>query len=222
MPSSTVAEFLQNRNRNDVKGTLQSNRSESVEIARATTATDKSGIQKYQVMETLAEGGMGQVVKAFQRELKIHVAIKVLPPFSDAGQDEIERFDREIETLARLTHPNIVQAKDAGDWEGRRFLAMEFLDGLDVSKVAKRTPEFPVADACELIRQAAVGLHFAHEKGVVHRDVKPSNLMLAWSPSGIEDKIAMVKILDLGLARLLMENSTLTGGLTLSGQILGT
>src|SRR5439155_12466897 len=99
----------------------------------------------------------------------------------------------EMKAAGRLDHPNIVAARDAGRVGGTYYLAMDFVDGADLSALVGRLGPLPVADACELIRQAAVGLQHAHEAGVLHRDIKPSNLMLT--------RGGVVKVLDLGLAR---------------------
>ena len=105
----------------------------------------------------------------------------------------MNRFHREMEAVGRLDHPNIVRAYDAGEAEGQFFLVMEFVDGANLSLLVRSGGPLDIADACEIIRQAAIGLQHAHEHGLVHRDVKPSNLMLATT--------GIVKVLDLGLAR---------------------
>ena len=116
------------------------------------------------------------------------------------------------EAVGKLVHPNIVLAHDAGDHHQEHFLVMEFVDGVDLSELSRRVGPLPIAAACELIRQAAIGLQHAHENGLVHRDIKPSNLMLTSDAS--------VKILDLGLALLpeQVEGSELTS----TGQAMGT
>src|SRR5439155_18935515 len=96
---------------------------------------------------------------------------------------------------ARLQHPNVVMALDAGDVRGRHYLAMEYVEGSDLAVLVERFGPFDVAQACDVIRQAALGLQHAHERGIVHRDIKPDNLLLTASE-------ALVKILDLGLVRL--------------------
>src|SRR5262249_14879739 len=123
------------------------------------------------------------------------------------------RFLREIRNVGSLDHPNLVRASDAGEIGGIHFLAMEFVDGPNLSDLVLRRGPLQIADSCELIRQAASGLHHAHESGLVHRDLKPSNLMLTRS--------GCTKVLDFGLARL-YEGSTTVTELTGSGQFLGT
>src|SRR5205807_2098577 len=103
------------------------------------------------------------------------------------------RFRREIRAAAQLSHANIVHAFDADEIDGTHFIAMELLAGADLARLLKENGPLPVSQACEYVRQAALGLQHAHEKGLVHRDVKPSNLFLT-APGSV------VKVLDLGLA----------------------
>ena len=151
-------------------------------------------LAEYRILEKLGRGGMGVVYKALQTKLNRVVALKVLAPDRLGSQRATARFESEMEAVGRLDHPNVVRAHDAREVDGMRLLVMEYVEGLDFSKLLSRLGPLPVADACELVRQAAVGLQYAHERGLVHRDVKPSNLMLA--------RDGRVKVLDLGLARL--------------------
>ncbi|MHC4180291.1 MAG: serine/threonine-protein kinase, partial [Planctomycetota bacterium] len=148
---------------------------------------------EYQLLEKLGRGGMGTVYKAMHTKLDRVVALKVLPKSRSDDEKAIARFEREMKAIGRLDHPNIVGAYDAREIEDKPVLIMEYVEGLDLAKLVRRCGPLSVADACELARQAALGLQYAHEHGLVHRDVKPSNLML--TPQG------EVKILDLGLAR---------------------
>ena len=179
---------------------------------------------QYQLLEKLGSGGMGTVYKARHTKLKRLVAIKVLPSDRVANESAVARFHREMEAVATLDHPNIVRAYDAGEEAGTHFLVMEFVDGIDLSHLVKLRGPLPVADACELIRQAAVGLQHAHEHGLVHRDIKPSNLMLSTPLAPSAGRGAGgegVKVLDLGLARL-QSNQPPGEELTGSGQTMGT
>jgi serine/threonine protein kinase len=170
-------------------------------------------LRDYQLLEKLGAGGMGTVYKARHQRLKRTVALKVLPPDRTRDKRAVARFEREMEAVGKLEHPNIVRALDAGEERGMHYLVMEFVDGIDLSQLVKRHGPLAVADACELVRQAAAGLQSAHEHGLVHRDVKPSNLMLTAA--------GQVKVLDLGLALLLAEQP---GGDELTGtsQMMGT
>ena len=118
-----------------------------------------------------------------------------------------------MKAVGQLDHKHIVRAMDAGEAEGRHYLAMEYVEGLDLSKILDRIGPLAVADACEIVRQVAVGLRAADERGLIHRDIKPSNLML--TPDG------QIKILDLGLAVFETER-TPEGETTAYGQIVGT
>lgn len=169
---------------------------------------------QYRIIEKLGQGGMGTVYKARHVKLKRTVALKLL----SAGrmwEENVSRFEREMASVGQLSHPNIVVAHDAGEAAGHHYLAMELLDGADLSKLLRANGPLTVGCACELIRQAAIGLHHAHENGLVHRDVKPSNLMLT--------NDGAVKVLDLGLARTQVGVAENDGEeLTTTGQIMGT
>jgi serine/threonine protein kinase len=169
-------------------------------------------IRDYQVLAPLGRGGMGNVYKALHTRLEKLVALKILPT-DRISADAVARFQREMKAVGKLHHPNIVQAFDAGEHEGQHFLVMELIDGVDLSAIIHHHGSLPVADACELIRQAAVALEYVRQQGMVHRDVKPSNLMLN---SG-----GQLKLLDLGLA--LLHDPTREGDqLTALGSTMGT
>ncbi len=136
-------------------------------------------IGPYELLEKLGEGGMGAVYKALHSSLEKVVALKVLPR-ERLHPDAIARFKREMKAVGKLDHPNIVRATDAGEAGGDHFLVMEYVDGLDLSQLLRRVGPLAAADACELVRQAAVGLQHAHQRGMVHRDIKPNNIMLTW------------------------------------------
>lgn len=173
----------------------------------------------YVLLEKIGEGGMGQVFRAEHRLMKRIVALKELPSKVTGVGEVLRRFQREIETVARLAHPNIVVAYDAGEDRDTHYLITEYVDGTDLAELVQCRGPFSVANAIRMIRQAAEGLRYAHSQGVVHRDVKPSNLML--------DRKGAVKLLDLGLARFeidLQESSGKSPGsdLTAVGKIMGT
>lgn len=170
---------------------------------------------QYKLLGKLGEGGMGAVYRALHKRLDRPVAVKVLPAWRLQDAVAVARFEREMKAVGALDHPHIVRAMDAGVHEGTHYLVMELVPGLDVGEIVRRIGPLPVADACEIVRQAALGLQHAYENGLVHRDLKPSNLMLSDGPDG-----AQVKILDLGLA--LLECSADAGQITGSDQIVGT
>jgi serine/threonine protein kinase len=148
----------------------------------------------YELVESIATGGMGQVFKAQHRMMKRWVALKVLPPEISSSPKALQRFRREVEAAAQLSHPNIVTAYDAREEAGIHFLVMEFVDGEDLANRVRTRGPLPVAEVVDFVIQAARGLEYAHHKGIIHRDIKPSNLIV--------DANGSVKILDLGLARL--------------------
>ncbi|NUQ62017.1 MAG: protein kinase [Pirellulales bacterium] len=167
----------------------------------------------YELLKKLGEGRMGAVYLARHTKLKRTVALKVLSKNRLASAEAIARFEREIEAVGRLDHPHIVRALDARDVDGIRFLVMEYVDGLDLSDVVRRLGPLGVADGCEVVRQACLGLQCSHENGLVHRDVKPSNLMLTVSGE--------VKVLDLGLAHIQQSESD-RSEITGINQLMGT
>ena len=171
---------------------------------------------QYVVLDKLGKGGMGVVLKAQHRRMKRTVAIKVLSSDAMKQAGAIERFRREVEAAANLSHPNVVTAYDADEYQGMHYLAMEYVDGRDLAKMVKEQGPLGVQQAAECILQAARGLQYAHSKGIIHRDIKPGNLLL--------DKDGTVKVLDMGLARIAEVEADLGGAerLTTAGQVMGT
>ncbi|MCA9201204.1 MAG: serine/threonine protein kinase, partial [Planctomycetales bacterium] len=152
------------------------------------------------------------------------VALKMLPEDRWTNPDVIVRFEREMEAIGQLDHPHIVRASDAGEDNGLHYLVMEYVDGMDLARMVRRLGALPIPEACELIRQAAVGLEYAHEHGLIHRDIKPSNLMLGWQAKDGAKKSSppTVKVLDMGLALLGDEHFQHEHELTTIGQLMGT
>ncbi len=147
----------------------------------------------YEILDEIGAGGMGQVYKARHREMNREVALKTLKGSLPATDDSTQRFQREVQVAARLVHPNVVVAHDAGEADGVRYLVMEFVEGQDLNSLVRESGPLPVEEAVDCILQAAEGLKYAHQRGIIHRDVKPGNLLL--------DDEGVVKVLDLGLAR---------------------
>ena len=167
----------------------------------------------YRILEKLAQGGMGTVYKALHTKLGRVVVLKVLSAGRSANKRAVAQFEQEVMALAWLDHPHIVRALDAREVAGTRFLVMEHVDGIDLSRLVRCRGPLPVAEACELLRQAAVGLQYAHQHGLIHRDVKPSNMIV--------DQKGQLKILDLGLARFRPAESN-GDETTRTGQFMGT
>ncbi len=149
---------------------------------------------RYRVVRPLGHGGMGSVFEATHQLLGRAVALKVIKAELLQSPDAVQRFEQEMRAVARLSHPNIVQAHDAERAGETHFLVMEFVEGLTLADHLKAHGPLPITEACGYVRQAALALQHAFEQGLTHRDVKPQNLML--TPGG------QVKVLDFGLARV--------------------
>lgn len=147
---------------------------------------------KYRLLKLLGAGGMSSVYLAEHATLKSKAAVKVLPVKRVDQSSYLARFEREARQSARLSHPNIVRTFDLDTAGAIHFIAMEYVDGIDLHAKVKRDGPLPIREAADFIRQAALGLQHAHEEGLIHRDIKPANLML--------DTRGTVKVLDLGLA----------------------
>jgi serine/threonine protein kinase len=150
-------------------------------------------IGKYKVLEKIGSGGMGQVYLCEHKLMRRRVAVKVLPTAKAADDSARERFYREARAVAALDHPNIVHAYDIDQDENLHFLVMEYVDGASLQDIIKKTGPLDLNRACHYVRQSALGLEHAHEAGLVHRDIKPGNIMV--------DRTGVVKLLDMGLAR---------------------
>jgi len=147
---------------------------------------------KYRLLRLLGAGGMSSVYLAENTTLRQEVAIKVLPVKRVEQSSFLARFEREARTAFRLGHQNLARAFDLDQAGSIHFIVMEYIDGIDLHAKVKHEGPLEIREALELIRQAALGLHYAHEEGLVHRDIKPANLIL--------DRKGTVKVLDLGLA----------------------
>jgi serine/threonine-protein kinase len=196
---------------------------------------------QYVILERLGEGGMGQVFKARHQRLDRIVALKVIRKEKLDNPKAVKRFQREMRAAAQLVHPNIVLAFDADQAGHTHFFSMEYIDGVDLNRMVKESGPLPVAQACDYIRQAALGLQHAFECGLVHRDIKPANLLVEGLGRGADSRTASdstsddlnprrlpqfgrVKILDMGLARVAdsEENNEVVSRLTQEGTVMGT
>src|SRR5947209_7320438 len=165
-------------------------------------------IGKYKVVEVLGKGGMGVVYKAMDPRIGRTVAIKMMTGAFAENPDLLQRFYREAQSTGILQHPNIVIVHDLGDLDGNPYLVMEYLEGEALDKMIAGRRQFSLVEKLDIIVHVLEGLHYAHERNVVHRDVKPANVMVL--------KDGAVKIVDFGIARL-GDNS-----LTRTGQVVGT
>jgi len=155
--------------------------------------------QKYRLLDRLGAGGMGQVYLCEHITMGRKVALKILPIQQAEDPASLERFYREARAVARLDHPNIVRAHDIDHDDKLHFIVLEFVDGVNLHDFIRRNGTLKPERAAHYVRQAALGLQHAHESGLVHRDIKPGNLLL--------DRQGVVKILDMGLARFFHEDS---------------
>jgi serine/threonine protein kinase len=154
---------------------------------------------RYRVLELIGAGGMGAVYKAEHQLMGRAVALKIINPNLVDSPTTVERFRREVKAAARLAHPNIVIAYDAEQAESSHFLVMEYVEGTSLARLVGEKGPLPVSRACDYARQTALGLQHAFDRGMVHRDIKPQNLMV--TPDG------QVKVLDFGLARFALESA---------------
>ena len=165
---------------------------------------------RYELEELVGSGGMSSVYRAHDRLLDRKVALKVLHQHYSADAEYVERFRREARAVAALSHPNIVTVIDRGEHGGRQFIVFEYVDGENLKHLIQRGDPVPVATALELGIQVAKGLSFAHQQGLVHRDVKPQNVLLNGD--------GRAKVTDFGIARSL----DVQHGMTQTGTVLGT
>src|SRR5262245_33947136 len=170
--------------------------------------------RRYNLIRSLGEGGMGAVFQAWDEELAVVVAIKVIRPESlkdpAAARDLERRFKRELLLARNVTHKNVVRIHDLGEIDGVKYITMPYVHGGDLAKLIAREGHLPVPRALNIARQIVAGLVAAHEAGIVHRDLKPANILL--------DEEDRALITDFGIAR----SMTGAGGATMTGMIVGT
>src|SRR5215469_16151439 len=155
---------------------------------------------QFRILEHIGAGGMATVFKAYQPTLDRYVAIKVLPAYHARDPIFVKRFTQEARSVAKLAHPNIVQIHDFGEQDNITYIVMEYVDGGTLKDRLKRP--LPVAEAVDFIIQAAEGLECAHRNGIVHRDVKPANMLLR--------KDGYLLLSDFGIAKILEGTTNLT------------
>jgi eukaryotic-like serine/threonine-protein kinase len=179
----------------------------------ASTASPSIGAVRYfgdyELISEIARGGMGVVYRARQVSLNRPVALKMILAGNLAGSDDVKRFHIEAEAAANLDHPGIVPIYEIGEHDGQHFFSMGFVEGTGLAAKVSDGP-LPPREAAELTKQVAEAMHYAHDKGVIHRDLKPGNVLL--------DSQGRPKVTDFGLAKKLQGDS----GLTQTGQVMGT
>jgi predicted Ser/Thr protein kinase len=164
--------------------------------------------ERYRVLATVGKGGMGEVFRAYDAELRTEVALKIVHGDEPADGAVIARFRREVALARKVTSPNVLRVYDLAEYGGLQFLSMEYVDGEDLGALLRRERRLPLERALAIFRQVCVGLIAAHEQGIVHRDLKPHNVLV--------DHDDHVRVADFGLARSIGES-----GMTVSGAVLG-
>ena len=165
--------------------------------------------ERYEILGVLGQGGMGAVYKARDRELDRLIALKVIRPELATDPAILQRFKQELILSRNITHKNVVRIFDLGEAEGIRFISMEYVDGEDLRTILRRQGKFAPAEAIAVVEQVCRALDSAHSEGVIHRDLKPQNIM--------RDQHGRIVVMDFGLARSLGES-----GLTQTGALVGT
>ena len=165
--------------------------------------------QRYEILQTLGEGGMGAVYKARDRELNRMVALKVIRPDLAGSQAIIDRFKQELLLATQVTHKNVIRIYDLSEADGMKFITMEYVEGQDLRGLMQQKGKLTPEEAVEIMQQTCRALEAAHSAGIIHRDLKPQNIM--------RDKTGRILVMDFGLAR------TLEGdGMTQTGALVGT
>ena len=149
--------------------------------------------ERYEILKRLGEGGMGAVYKARDHELDRLVALKVIRPELAGHPDILRRFKQELILARQVTHKNVVRIFDLGSADGRKFITMDYIEGRDLKSILVERGKLPPLKSCPIFQQICLGLEAAHTEGVVHRDLKPQNIML--------DAAGRVWLMDFGLAR---------------------
>jgi serine/threonine-protein kinase len=206
------------RDEKEADQTLDESDASQPSAANASSAPLPSGIGshsrlgKYEILKKIGAGGMGSVYLALDTQLKRTVALKVLPKEQANNPTLVRRFQSEAQAAARLRHDHIVTIYEAGESNGFLYIALEFIDGIDIQKLLKRDGTFTVERSIDVIRQVCDALQHAYKQGIIHRDIKPSNLLI--------DQDDVVKLTDMGLARSVDE--TIESNITRAGTTVGT
>src|SRR6266705_4389592 len=165
---------------------------------------------RYEILKLLGQGGMGAVYKARDRAVDRMVALKVIRPELAGNHAIIDRFKQELVLSTQVTHSNVVRIFDLGEGDGVKFITMEYIEGSDLRTLMAERKQFPPEESVEIMRQVCRALEAAHSVGVIHRDLKPQNIM--------RDENGRIVVMDFGLARSLDGGD----GMTQSGAVIGT
>jgi serine/threonine protein kinase/Tfp pilus assembly protein PilF len=186
-----------------------SSETETIQAAKKELTTGSTFAGRFQVIEELGKGGMGNVYKVFDTEIKEKVALKLLKPEIAADKGTIERFRNELRFARKISHKNVCRMYDLSKEEGTKYITMEYVPGEDLKSLIRRIGQFTVGKAMSIAKQVCEGLAEAHRLGVVHRDLKPQNIMI--------DREGNARIMDFGIARSLR-----TKRITETGVMIGT
>src|SRR6202046_3740077 len=165
---------------------------------------------RYEILQLLGEGGMGTVYKARDREVDRLIALKVIRPELAQNADALHRFKQELILARQVTHRNVIRIFDLGEADGMKFITMEFIDGRDLKSLIREKGKFTPEDAIQIVVQVCKALEVSHAEGVIHRDLKPQNIMV--------DEQGKVSVMDFGIARGMEAG----GGMTQTGALVGT
>ena len=182
---------------------------ETIEAPKEKLTTGSTFAGRYQIIEELGKGGMGKVYKAIDKEINAKVALKLIKPEISADNKTIERFRNELKIARDISHKNVCRMYDLNKVKGSYFITMEYISGEDLRSFLRRSRQLAIATAIAIAKQVCEGLSEAHKSGVVHRDLKPGNIMI--------DKDGNARIMDFGIARSLK-----TKGITGEGVMIGT
>src|ERR1700734_1131991 len=186
--------------------------SETIQVMDATVIAPGSDFgPRYRIEALLGQGGMGRVYKAYDKELDRTVAIKVVREGAIGQSDALKRFKQELVLASKISHKNILRTHDMGEVAGVRFISMAYIQGKDLQHIIRENPNMPLERVLKFSQQIAEALAAAHAEGVVHRDLKPQNLLI-----GNDDQVF---VCDFGLAKSFEESAT---GMTRTGAFLGT
>jgi len=169
-------------------------------------ANRQTSFGSYNGLELIGRGGMGEVYRACHATTKQCVAIKILPEQFTNGEEARQRFIREAETISQLKHPNIITMREFGEEDGRPYMIMDYLDGMDIHGMLKKNGRFSPITALPYLQEIAAALDYAHAQGVIHRDIKPSNIIIANGETGHKHAVLM----DFGIAKVYAATTRIT------------
>jgi serine/threonine protein kinase len=196
--------------RAEIEAARQSTRSEEETLDFASLPAGEHFAERYEILDVVGKGGMGMVYKACDLELQEEIAIKTLRPELVSDAALIDRFKTEIRLARRISHRNVVRTHDFGEWAGVYYLTMEYVEGITVRELIDTRGQLGVSSTLAIGAQLTESLEVAHDQGVIHRDIKPQNLLL--------DSDGVLKVMDFGVARLVQRTSSLTE----AGLVVGT